>query len=293
MRHSRGGFIFLLLLIVFPIMVGLATTGMLRSVHSILVITRVLTTLQELHAAEGGIDDALKQLAPLTPTHINQLLSQPPARTLACALPDCTITVQDNITGGTQDTDGLLLVTTTATANGITQTIRTTIEVPRPAPNAFDFVAAGSSISLSGNASIGDALRPPADRGVLYVGGEPGPTGSFGTTNSNGGGPSFASGFAIIGAPGINLAMNSTIDITGFVMTHGTHDNLKADGAIRGGLMGVTDPTGVNVGNGPGPGTPTLPPTHLTGSRSPEGPIWSSTHCPEPLRAFKATPEAV
>ena len=380
MRHStQHGFVFLFALFTLLMLVGLATTGMLRSVHTLVAITRTLTTLQELHTAEGGVDDALKQLASLTTNQINELLPQPPTRTLACALPNCTITVQDNIAGSIQDTDSLLLVTATATVNGVTQTIRTTIEVPRPVANAFNFVTAGWRINVSGNASIGDASQPLTDRGVLYVGGEPGPTGAFLTTNANdiwatrvdfssslplaqlctdcsnqaifhgppafnqsvpsvspvqidlqpyyneavaeghvisadttyanatltgvyyiecnvtltlngtitvngtlvhegcnkgnialthdssltidstnAGGPAFAKGFAIIGAPSLQLAQHSTIDITGFVMTNGTHDSFKADGIIRGGLIGVTDPTGVNVGAGPGPGTPSI-----------------------------------
>ena len=173
MRRDETGFFLLMSMAVLAGLLTLATVGLARSTTELLATQRFIDKIQAFHAAEAGLDRALKEqlTGSFSSTDITTNLL---GKTLfdKAALPSSTytVTVTDNDDGDSNlatDTDGRVILHAQGTSGKVNQTLRVTVQLAQLVnPNTmFEYSLAGSYMALEGNAVIGNIN----DRASIYV----------------------------------------------------------------------------------------------------------------------------
>lgn len=187
MRRQRTappdrGFAFLLTLFTLSGLITYSLVGLRISMSEVSTATKATGKTQAFYLAEAGLDGSLNQLRGSSSAAVTTMLSSLPA-SITCALPGCAAVLADDVAGSTQDTDGIVVLTVTGTAAGVSQRVQATLQVTTgTGPSAFDYMVAGSTVNLDGNASIGDALN---STGKIYAQGPPDQYGNLATSGAN------------------------------------------------------------------------------------------------------------
>ncbi len=187
MRPHRDGFLLITALFVLSGFLTISIAGLGRSVTELNASTRSGALTQALHAAEAGVDDALRAFSS------GAFQRTDGWNTTATCVDPCrtkTLTLQAGLTAVSTVNDIGAFESTAIIRGSVgnpaqlsaTQTLQVRLRRASSVPPAFRHVITGTTLNMDGNASIGDPFNANA---TMYLNGPPDRTGSLATSGSN------------------------------------------------------------------------------------------------------------